>query len=46
VLLTWNNVWYYQDLMRGLRQAIEEGRLEEHAAGLMEGWRRDGTPPG
>jgi queuine tRNA-ribosyltransferase len=27
VLLTWNNLWYYQDLMRGLRAAIEAGGL-------------------
>jgi queuine tRNA-ribosyltransferase len=27
VLLTWNNLWHYQELMRGLRQAIEERRL-------------------
>ena len=24
MLLTWNNLWYYQDLMRGLRTAIEQ----------------------
>jgi queuine tRNA-ribosyltransferase len=27
MLLTWNNLWYYQDLMRDLRTAIEEHRL-------------------
>ena len=31
MLLTWNNVWYYQELMRGLRQAIEEGCIESYA---------------
>jgi queuine tRNA-ribosyltransferase len=31
VLLTWNNLWYYQDLTRGLRAAIEGGRLAEFA---------------
>ena len=31
-LLTWNNLWYYQDLMRDLRAAIAEGRLAEFAA--------------
>lgn len=32
MLLTWNNLWYYQDLMRGLRAAIGQGRLAEFAA--------------
>jgi queuine tRNA-ribosyltransferase len=32
MLLTWNNLWYYQDLMRGLRGAIAEGRLQDFAA--------------
>jgi queuine tRNA-ribosyltransferase len=27
MLLTWSNLWYYQDLMRDLRSAIEERRL-------------------
>jgi queuine tRNA-ribosyltransferase len=46
VLLTWNNLWYYQDLMRGLRAAIEERRLAgfiaafaaEQAQGDLEPW--------
>jgi queuine tRNA-ribosyltransferase len=46
VLLTWNNLWYYQDLMRGLRAAIAEGRLAdfvvrfaaEQAIGDLEPW--------
>ncbi|MEK0082875.1 tRNA guanosine(34) transglycosylase Tgt [Benzoatithermus flavus] len=32
VLLTWNNLWYYQDLMRNLRTAIAAGRLAEFVA--------------
>lgn len=32
MLLTWNNLWYYQDLMRGLRTAIEGRHLAEFAA--------------
>ena len=32
MLLTWHNLQFYQDLMRGLRQAIEEGRLKAFAA--------------
>jgi queuine tRNA-ribosyltransferase len=46
VLLTWNNLWYYQDLMRALRAAIEERRLAafiaafaaEQAQGDLEPW--------
>jgi tRNA-guanine family transglycosylase len=36
-----HNLWYYQELMQGLRGAIEEGRLESFAretlARLAEG---------
>jgi len=32
VLLTWHNLHFYQDLMRGLRAAIGEGRLTHFAA--------------
>ncbi len=32
MLLTWHNLRFYQDLMRGLRQAIGEGRLKAFAA--------------
>ena len=32
MLLTWHNLQYYQDLMRDLRAAIEEKRLEDFAA--------------
>ncbi len=38
MLLTWHNLTYYQDLMRGLRAAILAGRVAEHAAALREGW--------
>ena len=38
MLLTWHNVQYYQDLMRGLRGAIRTGRLEAHAAGVRGAW--------
>jgi len=30
--LTWHNLHLYQDLMRGLRDAIAEGRLAAFAA--------------
>ncbi len=29
MLMTWHNLHYYQDLMRAIRQAIEEGRFEQ-----------------
>ncbi|MBD0272819.1 MAG: tRNA guanosine(34) transglycosylase Tgt [Acetobacteraceae bacterium] len=45
MLLTWHNVQYYQDLMRGLRGAILAGRLETHAAALEAGWRAGDVPP-
>lgn len=32
MLLTWHNLTYYQDLMAGIRQAIEQGRLADFAA--------------
>ncbi len=40
MLLSWHNVAYYQQLMRGLRQAIVEQRLAAHAATLRAGWHR------
>jgi queuine tRNA-ribosyltransferase len=44
MLLTWHNVQYYQDLMRGLREAICEGRFEAHAA-TLEAWRAGDAAP-
>lgn len=32
MLLTWHNIRYYQRLMHGLRQAIEEDALDDYAA--------------
>jgi queuine tRNA-ribosyltransferase len=40
MLLTWNNLAYYQDLMAGLRKAIAEGRLEDHIGEIKEGWEK------
>ena len=45
MLLTWHNIQYYQDLMAGLRGAIEAGRLAEHAAEVRATWAA-GDPPG
>jgi queuine tRNA-ribosyltransferase len=38
MLLTWHNVQYYQDLMRGLRRAIQDGKFAAHADMLRAGW--------
>jgi len=38
MLLTWHNIHYYQQLMRGLREAILAGRFEAHAAAVEAGW--------
>lgn len=38
MLLTWNNLAYYQELMAGLRKAISEGRLIDHIGEVKEGW--------
>jgi queuine tRNA-ribosyltransferase len=40
MLLTWHNVQYYQELMRGLRVAIAASRLEGYAAATRAGWLR------
>lgn len=36
MLLTWHNLHYYQNLMKDMRQAIEEGRLEAFVADFHE----------
>ena len=38
MLLTWHNLQYFQDLMRGLRAAIVGQRFGEHAAALIARW--------
>src|SRR5918995_1211905 len=38
MLLTWNNLAYYQELMAGLRKAITDGRLESYIGEVKEGW--------
>jgi queuine tRNA-ribosyltransferase len=44
MLLTWNNVAYYQRLMADIRAAIEAGRFLERAAEISEGWARGDIP--
>jgi queuine tRNA-ribosyltransferase len=38
MLLTWNNLAYYQDLMAGLRAAIAAGRLSDFRKQVKAGW--------
>ena len=36
MLLSWHNLHHYQTLMRDMRQAIEQGKLADYAAGFAE----------
>ncbi len=40
MLLTWNNLAYYQFLMQGMRDAIEAGTFEEFRLKTKEDWAR------
>ena len=40
MLLTWNNLAYYCDLVAGARTAIRSGRYADYVAGVKEGWAR------
>jgi queuine tRNA-ribosyltransferase len=44
MLLTWNNLAYYQQLMQTIRAAIDEQRFEERVAMVREGWERGDIP--
>jgi queuine tRNA-ribosyltransferase len=43
MLLTWHNIQYYQDLMKGIRAAIAGGRLATYAVGVRAAW-AEGDP--
>jgi queuine tRNA-ribosyltransferase len=45
MLLTWHNLRYYQDIMRGLRGAIEAGSLGHWIAAFEEEQSRGDIPP-
>ncbi|MDE0925286.1 tRNA-ribosyltransferase family protein, partial [Aurantimonas coralicida] len=45
MLLTWNNLAYYQSLMAGMRAAIEAGGFADFAAATKAGWARGDLPP-
>ncbi|MBO0902376.1 tRNA guanosine(34) transglycosylase Tgt [Jiella sonneratiae] len=44
MLLTWNNLAYYQSLMAGIRAAIEAGRYGDFCAEVSEGWAKGDLP--
>jgi len=44
MLLTWNNLAYYQSLMQDIRAAIEAGRFADRSAEIQEGWERGDIP--
>ena len=45
MLLSWANLHYYQDLMRGARAAIAEGRYDAYRAETKAGWARGDITP-
>jgi queuine tRNA-ribosyltransferase len=44
ILLTWHNLTYYQDLMAGIRAAIEAGRFQDFMAAFHEEQQRGDIP--
>ncbi len=45
MLLSTINLYYYQDLMRGVRTAIAHGRFEDFCAAVRQGWATGDLPP-
>ncbi len=45
MLLSWNNIAYYQSLMQDIRDAIEAGSFAERAQAISEGWTRGDIAP-
>ncbi|MDY0885349.1 tRNA guanosine(34) transglycosylase Tgt [Dongia soli] len=45
MLLTWHNLHYYQELMQGLRRAIEAGTFAEFVMDFEAGQARSDLPP-
>ena len=44
MLLTWNNLGYYQHLMQGIRAAIDESRFDSFFAATQEEWAKGDIP--
>jgi len=45
VLLTWNNLWFFEDLVRGLRRAVVAGRAAAHAGDVLATYEGGDLPP-
>jgi len=45
MLLSWNNLNYYQDLMKGIREAIANGRFEDFCAETQAEWAKGDIDP-
>ncbi|MFC5586051.1 tRNA guanosine(34) transglycosylase Tgt [Nitratireductor kimnyeongensis] len=45
MLLTWNNLAYYQSLMQDIRNAIEAGRFAKRSAEIRAAWEEGDIPP-
>ena len=45
MLLSWNNLAYYQELMQGIRKSIEEGRFQDFYEETIENWTRGDIAP-
>jgi queuine tRNA-ribosyltransferase len=43
--LSWHNLSYYQELMQGIRNAIDEGRFSDFMAETQETWARGDIEP-
>ena len=45
MLMTEHNLWFYQQLMQGMREAIGEGRLAAYAAAFLDRYRAKESSP-
>ena len=45
MLLSWNNLAYYQELMQGIRKSIEKGRFQDFYEETIENWTRGDIDP-
>jgi queuine tRNA-ribosyltransferase len=45
MLLSWNNLAYYQELMQGIRKAIAEGCFADFMAETQENWAKGDLEP-
>jgi queuine tRNA-ribosyltransferase len=44
MLLTWNNLAYYQSLMRDIREAISSAMFTDRSAAISEAWAKGDIP--